>query len=82
MLIFAKMIIIIKMFILAVGGFKMGIKVAKFGGTSVADAKQFMKVKAIVQSDEQRCYVVPSAPGRRFSGDEKVTDMLYLCHHG
>jgi aspartate kinase len=80
MLIFAKMIIIIKMFILAVGGFKMGIKVAKFGGTSVADAKQFMKVKAIVQSDEQRCYVVPSAPGRRFSGDEKVTDMLYLCH--
>ncbi len=58
----------------------MGIKVAKFGGTSMADAKQFRKVKNIILADEQRRYIVPSAPGKRFSEDNKVTDLLYLCH--
>ena len=47
------------------------IKVAKFGGSSLADAAQFRKVKEIVESDPARRYVVPSAPGRRSSGDEK-----------
>ena len=58
----------------------MSIKVAKFGGTSLADAAQFRKVQAIVQADPQRRYVVPSAPGKRRAGDKKITDMLYLCH--
>lgn len=58
----------------------MGIKVAKFGGTSLADASQFRKVQAIILSDPQRRYVVPSAPGKRTSDDRKVTDLLYLCH--
>ena len=52
------------------------IKVVKFGGSSLADAKQFKKVKAIIEADKARAYVVPSAPGKRFSGDTKVTDML------
>ncbi len=56
------------------------IKVVKFGGSSLADAEQFKKVAKIVLSDKTRRYVVPSAPGRRFDGDEKVTDMLYACH--
>ena len=56
------------------------IKVAKFGGSSLADAAQFRKVKEIVESDPARRYVVPSAPGRRSSGDEKVTDLLYCCY--
>ncbi|WP_432667554.1 aspartate kinase [Wukongibacter baidiensis] len=56
------------------------IKVLKFGGTSVADANQFRKVKAIVEADEKRRYVVVSAPGKRHSDDNKVTDLLYLCH--
>lgn len=54
--------------------------VAKFGGSSLADAKQFRKVKEIVQSDPARRYVVPSAPGKRSSGDDKVTDLLYWCY--
>ena len=51
-------------------------KVVKFGGSSLADAGQFRKVEAIVKADESRLYVVPSAPGRRFDGDTKVTDLL------
>lgn len=61
----------------------MGIKVAKFGGTSLADASQFRKVEAIVRADPERRYVVPSAPGKRAGvsgGDQKITDLLYLCH--
>ncbi len=56
------------------------LKVLKFGGTSMADAKQFAKVKAIVESDEARKVVVVSAAGKRFSDDNKITDLLYLCH--
>ncbi len=51
--------------------------VTKFGGSSLADAGQFRKVKEILGLDPARTYVVPSAPGRRFAGDEKVTDLLY-----
>ncbi len=50
---------------------------AKFGGSSLADAAQFRKVKEIVERDPGRRYIVPSAPGKRFEGDEKVTDLLY-----
>jgi aspartate kinase len=51
-------------------------KVVKFGGSSLASAEQFKKVGAIIQADESRVYVIPSAPGKRFSEDTKVTDML------
>ena len=51
-------------------------KVVKFGGSSLADAKQFMKVGDIIRADENRVFVVPSAPGKRNSKDTKVTDML------
>ena len=51
------------------------LKVIKFGGTSLASAEQFEKVAAIVRADKSRRYVVASAPGKRFSGDEKVTDI-------
>ncbi|MCL2546521.1 MAG: aspartate kinase [Oscillospiraceae bacterium] len=54
--------------------------VAKFGGSSLADANQFKKVADIVKSDPNRRYVIPSAPGKRSSEDEKVTDMLYACY--
>lgn len=54
--------------------------VAKFGGSSLADAAQFQKVKDIVFADSRRMLIIPSAPGRRFDNDEKVTDLLYLCH--
>lgn len=54
--------------------------VAKFGGSSLADSKQFLKVKNIVLSDNRRRYVVPSAPGKRSREDHKITDLLYLCH--
>lgn len=57
----------------------MGNKVVKFGGSSLADANQFRKVSDIIKSDEKRKYVVPSAPGKRFSDDIKITDMLYKC---
>ena len=57
----------------------MSNKVVKFGGSSLADANQFRKVAAIIRSDEKRRYVVPSAPGKRFSDDIKITDMLYKC---
>ncbi len=55
-------------------------KVVKFGGSSLASAEQFKKVGTIIQADENRRYVVPSAPGKRFSSDVKVTDMLYACY--
>lgn len=51
-------------------------KVVKFGGSSLASAEQFKKVGNIIRADESRVFVVPSAPGKRFSGDTKVTDML------
>ena len=54
--------------------------VTKFGGSSLADAGQFAKVKAILAMDPARMFVVPSAPGRRFKDDDKVTDLLYRCH--
>ncbi len=57
----------------------MGIKVAKFGGSSVADAIQINKIKNIISEDDDIKYVVVSAPGKRFSEDTKVTDLLYLC---
>ncbi len=53
---------------------------AKFGGSSLADAAQFQKVRNIIFADSRRTFIVPSAPGRRFDQDEKVTDLLYLCH--
>ena len=55
-------------------------KVVKFGGSSLANADQFKKVGAIISEDESRRYVVPSAPGKRFASDIKVTDMLYACY--
>ncbi len=55
-------------------------KVVKFGGSSLASAEQFKKVGDIIRADEARRYVVPSAPGKRFSNDTKVTDMLYHCY--
>lgn len=55
-------------------------KVVKFGGSSLASAEQFMKVGKIIQADEARRYVVPSAPGKRNSADTKVTDMLYATY--
>ncbi|MBQ8971616.1 MAG: aspartate kinase, partial [Clostridia bacterium] len=58
----------------------MGIKVVKFGGSSLCDAEHFKKVKKIIESDPSRCYVVPSAPGKRFDGDIKITDLLYQCY--
>ncbi len=58
----------------------MGKIVAKFGGSSLADAGQFRKVQHILELDNRRVLVVPSAPGRRFDEDEKVTDLLYRSH--
>ncbi len=55
--------------------------VVKFGGSSLADAKQITKAAEIIKSDERRKFVVPSAPGKRFSDDIKVTDMLYNCNN-
>lgn len=57
----------------------MGVKVAKFGGSSVADAIQLRKMKDIVTADPDRRYVVVSAPGKRFAGDSKITDLLFMC---
>lgn len=54
--------------------------VAKFGGSSLADSKQFSKVKEIIKSDENRRYIIPSAPGKVHKGDHKITDLLYMCH--
>lgn len=55
-------------------------KVLKFGGSSMADANQYKKVKSIVDADPSRRVVVVSAAGKRFSGDSKITDLLYLCY--
>ena len=55
-------------------------KVVKFGGSSLASAEQFKKAGDIIRSDEDRRYVVPSAPGKRYDADIKVTDMLYDCY--
>ena len=55
-------------------------KVVKFGGSSLASAEQFKKVGDIVRADSERVYVVPSAPGKRFGSDTKVTDLLYACY--
>ena len=54
--------------------------VVKFGGSSLATAGQFEKVAAIIRENPGRRYVVASAPGKRFSGDTKVTDLLYRCY--
>jgi aspartate kinase len=56
------------------------VKTVKFGGSSLADAEHFRRVADIIKSDPSRRYVVPSAPGKRFDGDGKVTDMLYECY--
>ncbi len=56
------------------------VKVVKFGGSSLADAEQFRKVMKIIKAENDRKYVVPSAPGKRFSDDIKVTDLLYRCY--
>lgn len=58
----------------------MGITVCKFGGTSLADAGMFIRVKRILDSDPDRRYIVLSAPGKRFADDEKITDLLYRYH--
>jgi aspartate kinase len=60
--------------------FNMGIKVAKFGGTSLANSDQIKKVQKIISTDNERRYIVPSAPGKRNTSDRKITDLLYLCH--
>lgn len=56
------------------------VKVVKFGGSSLASSQQFKKVGEIIHAEESRKYIVPSAPGKRFSDDIKVTDMLYECY--
>lgn len=58
----------------------MSIIVTKFGGSSLCDAARFQNVASILHADPARKYVVPSAPGKRFDADEKVTDLLYQCH--
>ena len=55
-------------------------KVVKFGGSSMADAGQYRKVREILQADPERRVVIVSAAGKRFSGDHKLTDLLYLCY--
>jgi len=57
----------------------MGVKVTKFGGSSVADAIQLAKTKEIIVADPDRKYIVVSAPGKRYNDDNKITDLLYLC---
>lgn len=56
------------------------LKITKFGGSSVASAAQFRKVKKIIESDPTRRFVVISAAGRKNAKDSKITDLLYLCH--
>ena len=56
------------------------LKVTKFGGSSLASAEQMEKVGAIIHSDPDRRFIIPSAPGKRYSDDRKVTDMLYRCY--
>ncbi len=59
---------------------KDAVKVVKFGGSSLADAAHFRMVQDIVTAEDCRRYVVPSAPGKRFKEDDKVTDLLYKCY--
>jgi len=59
----------------------MGIKVSKFGGTSLANAVQFRKVEEIVKADSERRYIVVSAPGKRHKSDTKITDLLYSLYN-
>jgi len=54
--------------------------VAKFGGSSLCDAARFQNAAQILRQSPERRYAVASAPGKRFSGDDKVTDLLYRCH--
>ncbi len=54
--------------------------VAKFGGSSLADSGQFLKVKNIIKSDKNRRHIVASAPGKAHKNDHKITDLLYMCH--
>lgn len=56
------------------------LKVAKFGGSSMADAAHYRQVKSILDADPARTVIVVSAAGKRFSDDHKITDLLYLCH--
>lgn len=56
------------------------LKVAKFGGSSMADAGQYQKIRDIIRSDPSRRVVVVSAAGKRSAGDNKITDLLYLCY--
>ena len=56
------------------------LKVTKFGGSSMADANQYRKVRDIVLADPERKVVIVSAAGKRYSDDHKLTDLLYLCH--
>lgn len=58
----------------------MSLKVLKFGGSSLADAKHFVQVAEIIKSEPERRYIVASAPGKRISTDSKVTDLLYKCY--
>ena len=55
-------------------------KVVKFGGSSLADSAQFKKAGDIIHADDTRVYVVPSAPGKRYDNDIKITDLLYECY--
>ncbi len=58
----------------------MSVKIVKFGGSSLADAAHFRQVAEIIKADPSRRYVIPSAPGKRFPDDTKVTDLLYSCY--
>ena len=55
-------------------------KVVKFGGSSMADAGQYRKIRDILLADPERQVVVVSAAGKRYGGDHKLTDLLYLCY--
>ena len=55
-------------------------KVVKFGGSSMADAGQYRKVRDILMADPDRRVVIVSAAGKRFPKDHKLTDLLYLCY--
>ena len=56
------------------------LKVTKFGGSSMADAGQYRKVRDIIRADPDRRVVIVSAAGKRDKNDHKITDLLYLCH--
>ena len=56
------------------------LKVTKFGGSSMADAGQYRKIREILLADPSRRVVVVSAAGKRSKSDHKITDLLYLCH--